>query len=304
MKLLVTGASGFIGRNLIDYCSSQNIEVIAVIRDDEIDLSTIPFYSNVKIIHCDGNNYDRLPNLIIEKDIEACIHLAWAGSSGNLRADFNLQLKNIENSMKLINALDRLQIKKFIGAGTLAEIDVLNYHDKNNSRPNAVSHYGVAKLATHFMTKTECAKFNIEHVWCYLGNTYGIGNTTQNFVNFAIDLLMSNKKAEFTSGEQWYDFVYISDIVKALIEVVKYGKAFNSYYLGSSKPRKLKDYILLMRDIINTEKEVFLGAIPYNGLSNDLSVYDTTKLYDDTGYQPEIDFYTGFIKTYDWKKNK
>ncbi len=300
-KVLITGATGFIGRNLIDYCLNENIKVIAVVQEDDVNAGLIEF-SHVKIIRCDGKNFDKLSKLITDKDIDACIHLAWGGSSGNLRADFGLQLNNVENSLKLISALNSLKIKRFIGAGTLAEIDVLNYHGKDGSVPNTVSHYGVAKIATHYMTKSECSQFKIEHIWCYLGNTYGVGNTTQNFINFASDLLMSNKKAEFTSGEQWYDFIYVTDTVKAIMSLLKFGKSNHSYYIGSSRPKKLKEYIIIMRNIINKNKELYLGAIPYKGESNELSVYDTNKLFDDTGFVPEIEFENGFIRTINWKK--
>ena len=107
------------------------------------------------------------------------------------------------------------------------------------------------------MTKAECTKLGIEHIWGYLSNTYGVGNTTNNFVNMAARIMLEGKKATFTSGEQMYDFMYITDTVKAIFAITEKGKSNTAYYLGSGKQRKLKEYIRMIRDTINPDIPLF-----------------------------------------------
>lgn len=302
-KAIITGANGFIGASLLKVMSSHNVEIIAVIKDYEENIDNIKDIPNVRIIYCDMKDICKLPELIEDRDIDVCIHLAWAGSSGNERADYALQLQNAQYSMNVVDTISKMNVKRFVGAGTLAEKDVLNYHMTDGATPNAVSIYGIAKLTTHFMTKAECTKLNIEHIWCYLSNTYGVNNTTNNFVNMASKLMLNGERAAFTSGEQTYDFVYITDTVKAIYSVAERGRKNCSYYLGSTKPRKLKEFIKIIRDTINPDIELHLGEIPFNGVALPAEAYDAGKLERDTGYVPDVPFELGIERTIDWLKS-
>ena len=301
-KVLVTGANGFIGSSLLQYLSDNDVEVFAVIKDNNEKVDHIENLNNVHIICCEMDSIEKLPELIDDCDIDTCIHLAWAGSFGGLRADYSLQLKNIDYAMRTVNTIYKMRIKRFVCAGTLAEKDVINYHSTEGATPNPVSMYGIAKITTHFMTKTECTKLGIEHTWCYLSNTYGVGNTTNNFVNMACKKLLNNERAAFTSGEQCYDFVYITDTVRAIAAVAEKGKTNCSYYLGSGQARPLREYITLIRDAIDPSIPLHLGEIPFNGNALPEDAYDTTSLVKDTGFYPQISFEEGIKKTVSWLK--
>ena len=150
------------------------------------------------------------------------------------------------------------------------------------------------------MTKTECTKLGVEHIWCYLSNTYGVGNTTNNFINMASRKMLRHERAAFTAGEQIYDFVYITDTVRALFAAAEKGKTNTAYYLGSTEERKLKEYIKIIRDTIDPSIELYLGEIPFNGTPLEREAYDTSKLTNDTGYKPQVGFESGIQKTIDW----
>lgn len=302
-KVLITGASGFIGRNLIKEISGK-AEVYALVHKEDLRSEEISKIPGVTVICCAMENISQLTSMIQDKEIECCIHLAWAGNSGNDRANYKLQLENVKNTLDLLHALARLNVKRFVGAGTLAEMDVLSYHHIDGSTPNAVSHYGTAKISAHYMSKAECTKLGIEHIWCYLSSTYGIGNTTGNFVNMASKKMLSGERAAFTSGEQTYDFVYITDTVKAIYAAAIYGKTNTSYYLGSGSPRPLKDFLIKIRNAIDPNVNIYLGEIPFNGVCLPDEAYKTDKLFQDTPYRPEITFEEGIEKTVVWLKQQ
>lgn len=300
---MVTGANGFVGSALLNEMVKDGIEIIAVIRNEEENIAGIKDLPGVSIVYCELSDIAKLPEIVLDRDIDACIHLAWAGSFGDARADYELQLNNVKHSLDLVNALARMNIKRFVGAGTLAEKDVLNYAPADGSTPNAVSIYGMAKITTHFMTKAECSKLGIEHIWCYLSNTYGVGNTTGNFINFASKLMLTGGRAAFTKGEQTYDFVYITDTARAIYDAAAKGRKNTAYYLGSTKQRKLKEYIGIIRDTIDPSIELHLGEIPFNGTPLPPEEFDCSKLVEDTGYEPSIPFEAGIKMTVEWLKS-
>lgn len=303
-KAIVTGANGFIGSNLLKMMSDEQVRIYAIIKDKDEKIDHILGLPGVEIVYCDLDNINKLPKLISDRDIDVCIYLAWAGSFGDARANYKLQLQNVRYALETAVAIAEMGVKRFVGAGTLAEKDVLNYHLADGATPNAVSIYGIAKIAAHFMTKTECTRLGVEHIWCYLSNTYGIGNTTNNFVNMACRKMLKGEHTSFTAGEQTYDFVYITDTVRAIYAAADRGKANTAYYLGSGKERKLKEYIQVIRDTIDPSIELFLGEIPFNGIALAPEAYDSTKLTKDTGFTALVPFEDGIKWTVGWLKEQ
>ncbi|PYG87794.1 nucleoside-diphosphate-sugar epimerase [Ruminiclostridium sufflavum DSM 19573] len=303
-KVIVTGANGFVGTALLNEITKEGVEVIAVIRNGEENVAQIENLPGVRLVYCELSEITRLPQIVEDRDIEACIHLAWEGSSGDVRADYKVQLRNVRYSLDLINAIAGMKVKRFTGAGTLAEKDVLNYHPTAGAVPNAVSIYGIAKMTMHFMTKAECTRLGVEHIWCYLSNTYGIGNRTENFVNFASRLMLTGKRAAFTSCEQMYDLVYITDTVRAIYCAASRGKKNTAYYLGSTKPERLKEFVKIIRDTVDPDIKLYFGELPFNGISLKEEDFDCGKLVEDTGYKPQVSFEDGICMTVEWLKQE
>lgn len=146
MKVLITGATGFIGRSLVDALKSKHQLIV-------IESSTLVSFTGVKVVKCQMENYSELPSLITDRDIDVCIHLAWAGNSGPKRADYQLQMDNVLGTLNLIDSLHIMKVNKVVVSGTIAEKDVLSYHLMNGSKPNPVSTYAVCKLTAHLLSK-------------------------------------------------------------------------------------------------------------------------------------------------------
>lgn len=296
---IVTGANGFVGSALLRELSDHDVSVIAVIKDNREDITSIENLPGVQIIYCEMDNLYALP-LMISKTPDVFYHLAWAGSTGPVRGDYDLQLKNIHWTLDAVNAAKSIGCHKFVGIGTLAEFDVNAYTPLEGSTPNAVSCYGAAKIAAHYMSKAECNRLGIDHVWARLTNIYGIGNYTSNFVNFAAKIMLTGQPANFTTGEQMYDFAYIDDIAQGLYCLGENGKKNVAYYVGSTKPAKLKEFIRIIRDEIDPTISLHLGAVPFHGVAHPENVFDCSRLVEDTGYQPRILFRDGIKKTVPW----
>lgn len=304
-NVIVTGANGFLGTWLLKTLDEHNKHVIAVVKDHNERIDGIKDLKNVEIVYCDMASWSSLPDILGEScKPDTMYHLAWNGTTGAKRADYALQLKNTGYTLDAVHAAYRLGCKRFIGAGTLAEKDCMAYMTLDGSTPNPVSHYGVAKIAAHFMSKTECCRLGMEHIWGEFSNIYGIGNTTGNFVNFAAKVMLSGQRASFTAAEQLYDFVYITDFINALYSIGEFGHANQSYFLGSGKPRQLKEYIAMIRDTIDPTIPLYLGEVPFNGVSLPLEAFSCDKLEQDTGYTAKVGFSEGIRLTVDWLRTQ
>lgn len=297
MKVLVTGANGFVGRHLVRILAEEHHNVVAVVRGETSDISVIPHNKYIKVTYCDMLNIEKLPQIVPDRDIDCCIHLAWTGATGVQRGDYNLQIFNIQNTIKFCESVSKMGIKRFVGVGTLAEKDVNYYISMDGSTPNKVAAYGVAKLCTHYMTKIKCQELGVEHIWCELSNVYGPGDRTNNFINFAAKTMLKGERAAFTAGEQMYDFVYITDAAKALYFAAKQGKNNCSYYVGSCGQKKLKEFILDIRNEVDPAIELHLGEILFHGICLPDEEFSCEKLCKDTGYSADVVFETGIKNT-------
>lgn len=301
---VVTGANGFVGSALCRELANNGVEVTAVVRSAKSDLSRLGDASGIHIVCCDMERLSDLPALFDGNRPDVFYHLAWEGSTGSSRADYGMQLRNAKWSLDAVKAAAELGCERYVGAGTLAEKDVLAYSPLDGATPNAVSCYGAAKLAAHLMTKAECASKGVAHLWAELSNTYGIGNFTSNFINFASKKMITGQSADFTSGEQPYDFVNIADTAQGLRCIGESGKTNCSYYIGSGHSRPLKEFIRILRDVIDPAIELHLGAVPFNGTAQPPETFDCGKLISDTGYCPKVAFENGAKETVRWLREQ
>lgn len=300
-NIIVTGANGFIGKHLVQKLAAEGHYVCAVVRDENVDVSSFSHLEGIEIAYCNLNMLATLCKKVPAGiHYDTFIHLAWTGTSGDLRTDYTLQLKNAAYTCDAVRAASELGCTRFIGAGSLAQLDCMNYSPLDGSMPNTTAHYAAAKIAAQYMSKAECAKLGIDHIWGFFSNIYGIGNTTNNFINFAAKLMLQGQRAAFTNGEQNYDFVYITDFIDGLYLMSKLGKKNCSYFIGSGEPRTMREYICLIRNAISQTIQLYFGEIPFNGISLSKEDLSCEKLKQDTGYSPKISFNKGIQITVKW----
>ena len=299
---VVTGANGFLGSYVVQTLCQKNYIVYAIVRGKESNVSNIS-NKNVRIIYCDIFEIDRLPDIIQERCFDSFYHLAWCGSSGISREDYILQINNAAASAKSIDVAKNLGCKRFIGTGSVAELMYRDYLHLDNCQPNMVACYAIGKIAAEYICRCIATKKEIEFVWGYLSNIYGIGDMTNNFVNYLLESYLNGKEPILTAGEQKADFTYVSDIAKGIVSLGEEGLSGHSYYVGYANPKALKEYVFTIRNAVNPQIPSGLGKKEFYGLSPCFEKIDIKKLENDTSFHPVIGFEQGIQLTLEWIKN-
>lgn len=284
---VVTGATGFIGRALLEVLNRQKVTTFAVVRNEQKraiwDGAQLPY---IHVIYCDMDKIEDL-TAILKENIDAFFHLAWDGSSGENRKDYRKQLRNVQWTIDAARVAGELGAKRFIGAGSLVEYDAEAYIPTDGASPDLVSFYATAKITAHYMSKIVCSQYlSMAHCWAILSHIYGKGNYSTNFVNFAVKCMLTGQPANFTRGKQMTDFVSIENTVWGLYCIGNRGHANTSYYVGSNHPRTLREYIQIIRNTIDPHISLNLGAVPFRGVVHPAETFDCTKVMRDTGYEP------------------
>ena len=297
-KVIISGANGFIGSWLCKEYSDQGYEVYAIVRNRQADVSGIELLPKLKIIYCDLSNIDNLPNLIEVKDFDAFIHLAWNGAGGKKRADYTIQINNIKYTCDTILAAKKLGCKKIVFSGTISEMFANNLLENEYESENLL--YAVAKNTTHKFIDTICKQINIDYMWIRFANIYGPESKNGNIVEYAIRKILNGDYAEFSSGTQPYDLLYVKDLVRGIVKLTTIRKHKKIYYIGSGNGNSLKDYLFKIGDIMEAKDKIRLGYKSDDGLVYQNDWFEISNFINDTNFKFEYTFEDGIRETIDW----
>lgn len=299
-KVLVTGANGFIGKQLVEMLTARNYTVIALERNFDAELINNEHVTCISVLNKEVSD---LKKCIPKDDYECLFHFAWAGTSGEARADYVVQLQNVKLTCDYIQLCKEIGCKRVVYASSINEMETYEYLQSDDIEPSGGYIYGTGKLAAHLMGETIAKLNGVEFIPVIITNIYGVGEKSARMIYTSINKLIRNEHCSFTSGYQTYDFIYITDAINSIIAVSEKGKAFNRYYIGSGDPKPLKEFLVEMKNIVNPEAEIGLGDIPFKGADISYEQFDLKKVERDTGYRNQVTFSDGIKMTEEYIKS-
>ena len=287
MKVIVTGANGFIGKSLIKKLISNNIEVLAIDLsfDDELNDKLVTKLS-VSL-----EDYDSLRAKIQMNKYDLMYHFAWIGVNGPDKGNIGKQLKNIDMTLNCARLCKELNVKKLLCSGTVAENNIKSLNEKNSKFASMI--YGDCKNKAHQLLDSYCKDINLDYVWMQFSNIYGPNNKTGNLISYTLNQLNNNLEATFGPALQPYDFIYVDDLINIiyLLGINKTNKNF--YFIGSGKPRILKDYLFEIGNILNKKDLIKIGIREDDGIKYSFDMFDTSDLKEVINDYKTIDFIDG-----------
>lgn len=296
-NVIVTGGNGFIGSSLIKKLVANGIKVVAV--DITFQGERLPDSELItKIESCvDASLVEKLP----VEEYDAFYHLAWKGVNGADKANPSVQLANIQMAIDCADICKKLNVKKYLCAGTVAENATFSL--PNLEKTSGGMMYGVAKHACRLILEDYCKNIGQQFVWMQFSNIYGVGNKTGNLVSYTLGELMTGNEATFGPALQPYDFIYVDDLIEAVYRLGDNdtNKAF--YYIGSGSPRQLKEYLLRIGQLAGYADKIGIGIRPDDGIKYSMDMFCNDDLVDAVGEYVSTDFDNGINKTIEWLKN-
>ena len=297
---IITGPTGAIGHALCELLLSEGIIVYGITHPGSIRTDAIP--AGVKKIYCDISRLGSLKSLINER-VDVFFHLAWSGTAGSARNEMNLQLQNVQYTLDACRVAASFGCTVFIGAGSQAEYGRHRTTLKPDTSCFPENGYGMAKLCAGQMTRLECEKLGIDHIWPRILSVYGPHDGENAMIPSVIRKLLRGEKPSLTGGEQTWDYLYSEDAAEALLELAVSGRHGAIYPLGSGISKPLREYIKTIRDAIDPSLPLGFGEILYEKKQVMHLEADISALKSDTGFSPNTDFQTGIKRTIEWAKS-
>lgn len=253
MNILVTGGAGFIGSHLDDALIARGHSITVVdnlVLGRKENIEHLLDEANFCFIEADLLDIDKMRNIFTEGKFDMVYHLA-ANSDiqkggKDPMVDYNLTFNTTFNVLQLLN---EFEIKKFFFASTSAiygeTYDVLN-EDYGPLKP--VSNYGAGKLASEAFISAFSSTYGIQTWITRFPNVVGERFTHGVIYDFINKLRNNPEELEVLgNGEQCKPYVYVKDLVEAILYVIDHAEEmYNVYMIGSDSRTKVKEIAALV----------------------------------------------------------
>jgi len=296
--IALTGATSMTGVALIKECIKNGVNVIAFVRSNSKKVSRIPKSNLVNIYICDND-------MLRDFDISDCIklspdvfyHLSWNNTDKQFGLNSSVdQIKNIQFVLDAVSLAKKMGCCKFVGAGSQAEYGrSLNYLT-GTTPVNPEIAYGIAKYAAGKFAKIECEKLNLEYIWVRILSVYGIYDNDDTLIKTFIYNCKNNYPMPLGPCTHIWDYLYEDDAGRAFFAIGEKGLNEKIYCLGSGIGKPLKEYLEIIKNMINPDYIPQYGEIPYVEKSVNYLCADISELTCDTGWKPEVEFKEGIKK--------
>lgn len=298
--LLVVGGTGFIGACLVEKAVKLGYKTISLSINQPEDRKRIP---GVEYFCGDIRSINQITTALKDRNINFAVNLGgYVNHSKLAEGGYELIETHFGGTLNLINCLDLKTLKRFVQIGSSDEYGYNPAPQNENMREAPISSYSFGKTASGHLLEMLSKTENFPATIIRLFLVYGPGQNEQRFLPQIIRGCLKGKTFPASLGDQKRDFCYIDDIVngiiKAMISETTLGETIN---LASGKPKKIRDVIIEVRDIIGNGVPQ-LGKIPYRKGENMELYADISKAKKLINWKPEIDFKTGLVNTIDYYK--
>ena len=302
MRVLVTGASGFIGSHVTRRIVQDGHTVYGVDRQGVGQERLMDLIERIHFLELDLRDEGAVRSMISEIRPDCAIHLAWYAVPGQYwTAPENLDCASM--SLSLAKALAESGCKRLVAAGTCAEYD-WDYGFLSEAvtplKPRSL--YGVCKNATRQILQAYCERVSMDFAWTRFFYLYGPGEPKERLVPSVVLALLNGQTAKCTHGEQIRDFLCVEDVASAVWAVTK-SDFTGPVNIGSGQPVKIRTLVEMIARLVGGGENVEFGPMPASVEEPPLLVADVRKLRAHTGWKPTHSLEERLLQTITWWKS-
>jgi GDP-4-dehydro-6-deoxy-D-mannose reductase len=299
-KILITGASGFVGKHLIELLSKEEEnQIFGTYLIDKSKASLAKFGDKLNLRKIDLSDEANVFSMIEEIKPDLIFHLAASTSPAESFNDpKGTIMNNVSTELNILDALKKLNLTKTrvlitSSADIYGKVSEENLPINEDCPLNPTNPYAVSKIAQDFLALQYFNAHNIKTIRVRAFNHVGPGQSPAFVVSaFAkkIAEIEKTEESEITVGnlEAKRDFTDVRDMVKAYVEIIEKGNPGDVYNIGSGKALKISEILDGLVELSNKKITVKVDEKLMRPVDNPELVCDATKIGKTINWVPEI----------------
>jgi nucleoside-diphosphate-sugar epimerase len=299
-RILVTGASGFVGRPLLGalIAGGHEVHALSARREDGEE-------QGVRWWRCDLEERAAIVRLLAELQPEQLVHLAWEVEPGRFWSSPE-NLVWVGRSLALLRAFAEAGGRRAVYVGTCAEYDwsaSAEPFDELRSRLAPATLYGTSKDALRRVAAAYAELEQIELAWGRLFFLYGPREPAGRLVPSVISALLEGRPAETTAGAQRRDFLHVEDVAGALAALLS-SSVTGPVNVASGETVTVAELVEMIAAAVGRPELLRRGALPDRTGEPPLLAADVTRLRDEVGFRPRWSLQDGIADTVGWWRGR
>ena len=290
-KILVTGASGFIGRECIRLLKLKNFKIHAISSKDVDEYES----DHINWHKVNLTDKEQIHNVFKKVKPEYLLHLAWNVS--NKQYNSNQHYVWVKIGIDLLEAFSHFGGKRLVVAGTCAEYDWTDgycYEKETPLKPQNT--YGVSKHALQLLINSFSKQNQLSYAWGRIFFAYGPGENPNSLIPFVVKNLKEGKNVEISHGNFIRDYIFIEDIANAFVSLVD-SQIEGPVNISSGSPSKIKDIVLKIAKQFDKEHLVKFSDKELAENDYPCIVGDNSLLLKELNWKPKIGLEEGLKRT-------
>jgi len=251
---LITGAGGFIGSHLVcEIVKNPKHRVIALVKKNKNYWRLPQLGERVIFVEMDFTNLRSMLAQLEPFKPKVLFHLAWEGVINTYKNDC-IQYENQHLLQNVCLLAEALKVETIVGLGSQAEYGIKNKPIKETDSLEPVTLYGKMKVLAYHALQNFCVSRGMQFVWLRLFSSYGPMDNPQWLIPYLICSLLNNKEPLLTQGTQYWDYMYVKDIAKAIL------RSYNSvnsevFNLGSGQSTRISFIVEKIYELLQKRKQ-------------------------------------------------
>ena len=297
LSALVTGGAGFIGTSLVNRLARDGVRVMVL---DRVDHRPMPGVDRVVV--ADLADTQALRELLADTTPDLVFHLAASKIRASELTAYREALEvNVLGTLSLCEAmLTTVPDARLVAIGTAEEYGPAPGPYVESERELPISAYSLSKLAMSRMLETLARVNGLRATVLRPSVCYGPNQPPDMFISALVAALVVGREFPMTPGEQTRDFIYVDDLVDAIVQAGSHDEAIGRIInVGAGVETRLGDLALLVEKLVGAEGLVRLGATPYRAGEQMKYCIDSTLACELLGWESTTPLEEGLRRTID-----